>query len=64
MDLWLLVGVRAPQSLANPQGVRRPARFVDPLLGPEPFDEAAKAWDGLDRDLAKALLDARDKAKG
>jgi len=26
--------------------------------------EAAKAWDGLDRDLAKALLDAADKAGG
>src|SRR2546426_3389030 len=44
MDLWLLVGVRAPQCLTNPQGVRRPARLVDPLLGPEPLDEATKAW--------------------
>lgn len=26
--------------------------------------EAAKAWDGLDRDLAKALLDAAKKAQG
>ena len=26
--------------------------------------EAAKAWDGLDRDLAKALLDAAQKAEG
>ena len=26
-------------------------------------DEAAKAWDGLDRDLAKALTDAEQKSK-
>lgn len=27
-------------------------------------DEAAKAWDGLDRDLAKALQDASKKSEG